>query len=176
MFFSTSCGNTNKNANRVDHYPQTTESSNNEATESQPRNSEYSLVSELYFLSMQTPEKADQIIQRNQDLFDSQFFGCLANVRQMVGVQGTNWGKYCDAIPYDMQSDCRQQNWALALYLWTVSIEEAIVDGIPWRNTLVGSLAFEGQRQMKDMRVYMPNILQLNEKINRIRAQSLVCY
>ena len=43
--------------------------------------SQYKVIAELYYYSMQSPEETDRFIEDNQVLFDNQFFSHLAEVR-----------------------------------------------------------------------------------------------
>ncbi len=133
---------------------------------------QYKLIAELYYLSMQSPKETDQLIEDNQELFDTRFFSHLAEVREMAGINGTNNGKYCDAIiDHKRQAECRQQNWAVGIYFWTLSIEQSIVEQTPWELTISGKAAVYGRQLCEPL-----GTCALPEGVSKEVAKSLVIY
>jgi len=136
-------------------------------------------VSELYYFSMVSPNNTDQFINNNQLKSNAQFFKCLLSVRNMVGIQGANYAKYCDGLeglPDDRAAKCRLQNWALGIYFWTLSIEETIVNDIPWTETLVGRTAVMADQQGDLLEQIIPGFKESSREITRAISQTLVCH
>ena len=142
-------------------------------------NAQYMALSNLYYFSMQSSDKTDQFIEDNQELFNAQFFSHLEQLRKRVGHEGANWDKYCNLVSDERAAECRSDNWSLHVYLWTLSIEEAIKKQTPWKQTLIGQgTAYSEQLCELYKQMGMPGLCKLVSRIGpgvtRAIAQSLV--
>lgn len=127
------------------------------------------LISDLYYTSMVSPAETDRFIHRNKQLLDNRFLSCLYQWRQSAGIQGANTGEFCRSLPDDQATACRSNNYALSVYLWTVSIEEA-VKGKAWRETFIGGQAYQAKELTDAL-----GTGAIVARVNRSISQMLTC-
>lgn len=136
---------------------------------------QYTDVASMYIVSMQNPNKTDEFIESNRTAFNQRFFQCLREKRQQAGINGINASRYCDGLPDEQAAQCRLENWAVGVYFWTISIEDAIVNDTPWTDTLAGSAALVAQQQYVFLEQLMPGTIERAKQTTRSIALSLLC-
>jgi hypothetical protein len=141
-----------------------------------PSLGQYTDVADMYYYSITNPGTTDAFIAQNRSAFNNNFFSCLETKREQAGIEGVNCTSFCDGLPYDQAQKCRQDCWAVGIYMWTNAIEDAIRNGTPWTETIMGYAALVAQQQCVTLEVMMPGFTEMTNQINYDISRSLVCY
>ncbi len=113
---------------------------------------EYTVVYDLYYNLMLYPEDGDDIIQQNQELFDSQFYDCM-NVVQNVAYQASREHMaYCNGLANQAAySQCIKEDEGGKIVTWGRRVLSVIRGEVRWFDTDVAQAAILAKKMMNSI-------------------------
>lgn len=112
----------------------------------------YTIVYDLYYQLILSPETGDQFIAINASHFNSQFYSCLSSVRQRALNEARQHNVICNqhADPH-WRAQCESNNEGAKFYRWTDEIEPVCRGSNLWSNTPTGQAAIITKRNLDSM-------------------------
>lgn len=109
----------------------------------------YTIIYDLYYRLMISPETGNQLIATNATLFNSRFYSCLASVRQRAFDEARQHTAVCNQHSDPRwRAQCETTNEGAKLYRWTNEIELVCRGSDLWANTLTGQATIIGKRAL----------------------------
>jgi hypothetical protein len=98
----------------------------------------YTVVYDVYFNTMEFPERGNELIAANQGIFGDRFYACMYQVHSKFDQAAANHYKFCDEVHGDPDANyrCRQENEPAKVAQWLSAIEAAAREQVLWSETL----------------------------------------
>lgn len=113
----------------------------------------YSLVYDLYYAIMESPESGNELIANITNRFDDRFYECLGELSERWSVYAQNHYQYCDRVHGDpnRRANCNQQNEPAKFHHWLRTIRVVTRGEMRWSDTIIAQAAVMGKRIVPQM-------------------------
>lgn len=107
---------------------------------------QYHTVYDLFFELTKYPETGDQLITKNQTLFDQQFYSCVNKLIQEYQRRANDRYDFCETLDGENRRQCHLNNEPMKMHNWLVSIVPVTRGQALWSQTIIGQESIWGKK------------------------------